>query len=83
MLECIAMPIERRTYHPENDPKNIIYNFLKSNPEYAYTPEEIAFETALPIEIVNIDLLFLASYQEVQSVWGENGMVHYQISDKK
>ena len=58
-------------------------NILKTHTDYAYTPEEIAFETALPFEIVNVDLLFLASYQEIGSVWGDNGMVHYQISDKK
>jgi hypothetical protein len=76
------MPIERRDYYPKEDPKKIILAFHKDNPEYAYAPEEIAVKLALPLPLVRVDLLFLASYKEVQSVWGDGGDVYYQITKK-
>ena len=74
--------MERKTYYPEEDPKNRIYNFLKENPKHAFTPEEIAVNLTLPFGIVNVDLLFLASHMEIQSVYGTDKEVHYQITKK-
>ena len=66
-------------YFPKEDPKNIIKAFLKENSKYAYTPEEIAVKLKLPLPLVRIDLLFLVSYQEIESVWSDVGDVFYQI----